>query len=594
MATGTHAESEPEKVGQPREPGLPLSQHEDQEVRGSVDDSDSAERFQHTWRILLISIVLSVLTLISGIDATVITTSLSTIAREIGGAREYVWVAQSYLFACTVPQPFYGQIANIFGRRNPLLVSIALFVLGSGIAGGARNVATLIAGRVVQGLGTGGINVLPEIVVCDLIPPRHRGPYLSVMLSTAAIGSTIGPVIGGAFAQVDWRWVFWLNLPVSGICAISIVFLLNVRYQRDRTWRTALARVDFLGNAIFVPSMVSLFFGLIMGGTDGYPWDSWRIILPIVLGVAGWALFHVHQGSRLCPEPSMPPHLFKNRTSTMAFAIIFLASIIVQAVSYFLPIYFQAVKDVSPLISGVYFLPFTLALLPFGGIAAAILSKTGKYKPMHWAGFAMVAIGTGLFSMLDEGSSRGEWIGYQVIAASGTGFIFTVSLPSTLAALPEEDVATATSTFAFVRALGLVWGVTMSSIVFNGQVNKNLYLVDDTNLRRLLADGGAYTFASGSEDGRPSIGGLPEPARSQVVSLYENALSVVWLVFVGVAGLGFLAAFGMKHIELRKVHQTEFGLVDGTRTDFPPVSKAEQGLREETTTVTQQEKPAAP
>ncbi|ETS85794.1 hypothetical protein PFICI_03819 [Pestalotiopsis fici W106-1] len=154
----------------------------------------------------------------------------------------------------------------------------------------------------------------------------------------------------------------------------------------------------------------------------------------------------------------------------MAFVIIFPISIAIQATTYFLPIYFQAVKNVSPTMSGVYFLTFALALFPFSGISAAILAKTGQYKALTLAGFALSAIGIGLFSTLDARSSHGEWIGFQIIAAAGTGFVFVVSLPSALAALPEKDVATATSAFAFIRALGLVWGATMSSIVFNAQV----------------------------------------------------------------------------------------------------------------------------
>ncbi|KAI1381215.1 major facilitator superfamily MFS_1 [Hypoxylon crocopeplum] len=557
-----HTELEPTEAHAPEGSSLSSSGNQDGEIRASNEEPE--QKFQHTWRIIFISITLSILTFVSGIDASIITTSLPTITREIGGASDYVWIAQSYLFACTIPQPFYGQIADIFGRRNPLLFSVALFALGSGIAGGANNVATLIAGRLVQGLGTGGINVIPEIIICDLIPPRHRGPYLSCILSTAAIASTIGPIVGGALAQVDWRWIFWLNLPVSGVCAIGTVLLVNVKFQRDNTWLAALRRVDFIGSAIFIPSMVSLFFGLVMGGTSGYPWNSGRIVAPIVLGVAGWALFHVQQSSRFCVEPSVPPSLFQNRTSATSFILIFLASISVQAICYFLPIYFQAVKNVSPLTSGIYFLPFTLALLPSGD------------KPLHWAGFALMAIGLGLFSTLDEASSSGEWIGFQIIAAWGAGFIFTVSLPSTLAALPEKVVATATSTFAFVRAFGLVWGVTMSSIIFNGQVQQNLYLVEDTNLQQLLADGRAYTFASGSEDSQLSITTLSDKDRGQVVNVYKEALSVVWLVFVAITGLGFLFTSLLKHIELRKDRQTEFGLADGSK----PSSNTEEGLQE--------------
>ncbi|KAJ8132331.1 hypothetical protein O1611_g1291 [Lasiodiplodia mahajangana] len=525
--------------------------------------ADAPQEFKHTWRIWCIFIILSILAFLSSIDSTIITTSLPTITREIEGSGQYVWIANSYLFASTVPQPLYAQVANIFGRRNPLFFAIALFFIGSGIAGGSHNVATLIAARTIQGLGTGGLYVLPEIILCDIIPPRYRGPFLSAILSTAALGTTIGPIIGGAFARVNWRWIFWLNLPVLGVLSIVIVSVLRVKYQRNPSWRAALARVDFLGQAIFIPSMVAIFFGLIVGGTVGYPWRSWRVILPLVLGILGWISFHIHQASPICRDPSTPPRLFKHRTSSTGFLMIFLAGIVIQAISYFLPVYFQAIKGASPLFSGVYYLPFSIALVPLAGLAGGFLSKTGRYKPVHFAGFALSAIGVGLLSTLDENSSTGKWIGFQILAAGGSGFIFTVTLPSTLAALDEADVAVATGTYSFVRSLGLVWGVTISSIAFNGQINSHLDTITDPSVRLLLADGAAYTYAAGtSSNGSGAIAALPEPTKTQVIEVYVNALRTVWLVFVGISGVGVLATFIEKHVELRTDNNSQFGLVE--------------------------------
>lgn len=143
------------------------------------------------------------------------------------------------------------------------------------------------------------------------------------------------------------------------------------------------------------------------------------------------------------------------------------------------------------------FLPLALAIIPFGGITGVIMAKTGLYMPIHWAGFAMCAVGTGLLSLLDESSSKAAWVCFQVIASGGIGLIFTASLPSTLSALPESDVAVATGTYSFVRTFGLVWGVTIASTVFNGQVNSYLGSISDASLLVLLADGAAYSHESG-------------------------------------------------------------------------------------------------
>ncbi|KAI1111522.1 major facilitator superfamily domain-containing protein [Nemania sp. NC0429] len=552
--------------------GAEPSQESESARNDETDALVAPDEFKYTWRIWCVFIALAFLAFMAAIDSTIITTSLPTITREIGGTGVYVWIANSYLFASTVPQPLYAQIANVFGRRNPLFVAIALFFIGSGVAGGAHNPTTLIAGRTIQGLGSGGLYVLSDVIICDLIPPRYRGPFLSAVLSTAAIGTTIGPIIGGALAEANWRWIFWINLPVVSVLFFMIVLALRVKYKRSATWRAALSRVDFLGNAIFIPSIVSLFFGLIMGGnnTAGYPWRSWRVILPLILGVVGWVCFHIYESSSICREPSAPPRLFKHRTSAIGFFMIFLASIVLQGISYFLPIYFQAVKGATPLLSGVYYLPFTVGLIPLAGLAGGFLSKTGKYKPVHWAGFALSATGVGLFSILKENTPTGTWIGIQLVAAAGAGFIFTVTLPSTLAPLSEADVAVATGTYSFVRSLGLVWGATMSAIIFNNQVDAHLGTLSDPSYRPLLAEGAAYTFASG-----PGMQSLPATIRAEVIHIYVEAMRIVWLVFVGVSSLGFLVTFLEKHVELRTENTSEFGLVgEKTTTGEPEKGRA--------------------
>ncbi|KAI1169514.1 major facilitator superfamily domain-containing protein [Nemania sp. FL0916] len=546
-------------------PVLDAAQHQAQaQPQHDVALTDDAphDKFKPTCKVLGIFGVLILVSFFSALDASILATSLPTITREIGGQGVYVWIANSYLFAATVLQPLYGQLANVFGRRNPFFASLALFVLGSGLAGGSQNVTTLIAARVIQGLGSGGIYVLPEIIMCDVVPPRHRGPYLSALLSTSAVATTVGPIIGGALAQSNWRWVFYINLPTVGVAIVAMALLLRVKYQRSLTWRVALSRIDFLGNAIFVPSIVAIFFALITGGNVGmgFAWNSFRVIVPLVLGILGWIAFHVYQASPVCKEPTVPPRLFRHRTSIVGFIMIFLASSFTQALSFFLPIYFQAVKGSTPLLSGVRYLPFTIALILLAGAAAGFLSKTGRYRPVHWAGWVLSAVGAGLLSTLQENSRAGSWISFQIITAAGVGFIFTVSLPSTLAALDDADVAVATATYAFLRTFGTVWGVTISSIAFNNQVNTHLNSITDASFRGLLANGAAYTYASGLGDGSNRIDDLPEPTKSQVIHVYVLATRVVWLVFAGISVVGFLSTFLEKHIDLKKEHTTEFGL----------------------------------
>ncbi|CAG8957636.1 hypothetical protein HYFRA_00010503 [Hymenoscyphus fraxineus] len=416
---------------------------------------------------------------------------------------------------------------------------------------------SLARGRTLQGLGTSGLYVLADIVLCDIIPPRYRSPYLSSVLSIAAVGSTIGPIIGGALAEKNWRWVFWINLPVSALALIIILLCLRIRYPPIPDWKHALAEVDFVGNGIFIPSIISILLALVMGGSQ-YAWGSWHVIVPLILGCFGWAGFHIYESSpRWCKQPTMPPRIFKHRTSAISLLSIFIGSIIITATNYFLPIYFQAVKGVSPLNSGVYYLPFALAIIPFGGLGAAFVTKTGKYIPLHYAGFALSAIGTGLLSTLDASSSAGSWIGFQILASGGSGLIFASTLISTLAPLPEEDVAVATGTYSFVRSFGFVWGLTIASVIFNSQIDRYLWIVEDEAVRRLLSDGQAYAFANSR-----TFNLLPTVIKVQVVDVYVRALRIVWIVVAAFACLGFVCVFAEKHVELRKEKVNDFGLAE--------------------------------
>ncbi|KAF2705362.1 MFS general substrate transporter [Pleomassaria siparia CBS 279.74] len=483
--------------------------------------------FKHTWSLWCIFAVLCLFSSLSALDGTMITTSLPTITGAIGGGSYYVWIAQCFIFSSTAPQPLYGQLANIFGRRNPFLVAIALFTLGSGISG----------------TGAAGLYVLSDIIICDLVPARYRGPYLTAVLSTAGIGSTIGPVIGGIIAESNWRWIFYLNVPISMVGAIVLIFLLKVNHVRSPTWAHALGRVDYLGALIFIPSTLAIFYALITGGVQ-VPWSSWRVILPLVLGVLGWILYHVQQS--YSANPSTPSHLFTNRTSVSGFALVFLSSVVLYTISFFLPLYFQAVKLVSPLMSGVYYLPFALCHHTWG-----------NYIPLHYAGTALVAIGAGLFATLDGESSRAAWIGLQIIPSAGIAMIYTAALPSTLAPLKEADVALATATYSFIRSFGFVWGVTMGGIVFNDQINARVHLIQDKDLRASLRDGAAYAFAAG---GTRLSEITSSETLAQVIRVYAGALRVVWLVVMGAGLLAFVLVPLQEAIPLKKENHTEFGM----------------------------------
>jgi hypothetical protein len=389
----------------------------------------------------------------------------------------------------------FGQLANIFGRRHPNIFATSTLMLGSGICGGATNISMLIAGRAIQGIGAAGVNALVEIIVCDLVPLRERGNYLALIFGLIAIGTALGPLFGGLIVQHStWRWVFYLNPPVGGVALALLVLFLHVEHKKNQSLATNLARIDWVGNAIFVASIVSILIALSWAGTI-YQWSSFHIIVPLAVGMLGLVAFLFFEGSMYSQAPTMPLHLFSNRTSLTSFVLTFFHGLLTIAALYFLPVYFQGVLDSTPVRSGVQLLPTILSLVPFAAIGGTILAKFGRYRPIHHAGFAMM-IGFGLLSLLDENSSTATWVIFQIIEAGGAGMVVPILLPAVLAPLTEADTALATATWSFLRAFGLTWGTAIPAAIFANRFEQSSGSISDPTVVAALSGGQAYEHAT--------------------------------------------------------------------------------------------------
>jgi hypothetical protein len=518
-----------------------------------------ATEFRPDWNFWIVYVSLCLVSFAAAVDNTIVFTALPAITQTIGGHEQYVWIANAYVLGSTAIMPLFGQISNIFGRQIPSCLSVAIFALGSGVAGGAKGVTSLIAGRTIQGIGCGGIFVFLDIIVCDLVPLRQRGQYLGPVVGAAGIGSTLGPVIGGALVKASWRWVFYITLPFSGLALIVMTFFMKLQYTRDPSWKKKLMRIDLVGNSVFVASITSILIGLIMGGKK-YPWSSVRIILPVVLGFVGWIGFHIYQTR--CPEPTIPPRLFQSRTAAIGFILSFLSGMLLEWIVYFYPLYFQALQGASPLKSGINTLPYNAFMMPAGMVAGMIITKTGVFQPLHAAAYLLLTLGLGLNATLKDSSPIVAWVFFQLILALGTGCTFVTILPAIQAALPESDVASSTSMYAFSRSFGFIWGVTIPSLILDSHISKGLHTIDDTSVRERMSNGGAYEFAAYG-----TIQNLPARTRTQVLDLYTGALRVSWLASIAFAAFGLVLVFGEKHVELRKELNTEFGLAKAKPRD---------------------------
>ena len=455
-------------------------------------------------------------------------------------------------------------MANIWGRRYMMIAVVCIFALGSGIAGGSNSLAMLIAGRAIQGIGGGGVNLVIQLIVCDLVPLRDRGNYMGAIFLFFTVGTAMGPFIGGAIVErTNWRWVFYINLPIAGAALVLHILFLQVGHNQQGSVGEKLRRIDYGGNLILMTSIVSVLIALSWGGAR-YSWGSYQIIVPLVLGFAGLVLFHVYETAPWVKVPILPERLFKRRTPAAALVIAFLDFLLLYYLILFLPVYFQAVKGMSPIKSGVEFLPSSTISVFTGVISGRVLSKTGRYRLIHFIAFAFMSIGLGLFSRFDADTSRAEYICVQVIFALGLGLLMTSNLPAVQADLPDSDAAVSAAAFNFMRSYGAIWGVSVPAAIFNARCSAEAWRISDPDLRARLSGGSAYGFVTSSS--RQSLDLSPQ-VQSEVVDVYTRSLRLTWQVSLVFALLGFLLVFCEKEILLRKTLVTEYGLKDKKKND---------------------------
>ncbi|PWY71019.1 MFS general substrate transporter [Aspergillus heteromorphus CBS 117.55] len=500
------------------------------------------------WRFWAVLTSLALGNLLVGLDVTIQSSALPSITDDLNAGENYIWIQNGYLLTMTAFLPLYGQLAQVLGRRWPTMVAVSIFLLGSGINGGASSTAMLIAGRLVQGIGAAGMTAMTQLIITDLVSMRDRGKYIGFVFAIFGVGSALGPPIGGVIVQyISWRWVFYINLPIAGLTLAMQFLFLQVAFVRRTSIRQKLRSLDWVGNAIIVAAVVSILIALSWANTR-YPWSSWRIIVPLVLGFVGLGIFAAWESSPYCIQPTIPPKMFANRTSAAALIITFLMSMLTIWRFYFLPVYFQAVKLTSSSRSGVLLLPSVLIGVPAAIISGQVLSRVGRYKPIHFFGFATVTLASGLYIYLGLDSSLAEIVIFQLIAGIGGGCLMTTLLPAVQAPHPPMLMPAATSTWTFIRAFGNIWGIAIPSAIFNVQFNARADTISDPTVRAYLGGGEAYAHISAKY-----IRSLTPEVQHEVREAYLHALKIVWIVCTAFCGLGLALIFLEKEIELRRV-----------------------------------------
>ncbi|KAL2180555.1 major facilitator superfamily domain-containing protein [Thermothelomyces heterothallicus CBS 202.75] len=485
---------------------------------------------------------------LAALDVTIVTVAVPTIAQQFHSTAGYTWIGSAYMLATAAAAPVWGKISDIWGRKPIMLIAVAVFWVGSLLSAVSVNMTMLIVARALQGVGGGGIVILVNICISDLFSMRKRGVYFGVMGMVWAVASAVGPVLGGVFtSKVTWRWCFYINLPISGVGMVVLALVLKLHNPRT-PMRQGLAAVDWLGSLTIVGATLMFLLGLELGGVT-HPWGSPTVVCLLVFGIVTACIFVAIEW-KVAEFPLVPVYLFAKRSSAASLGVGALQGIVFISGSYYLPLYFQAVLGASPLMSGVYILPWVMSLSLTSAATGIVIKKTGRYLPCIIFGMAVMTLGFGLFTDLEPRANWAKIVIFQLIAGTGVGPNFQAPLIALQTTVEPRDMAAATGTFAFIRQLFTSISIVIGSVVFQNGMERQLpRLVEEVG-----ADAARLLSGSNAASSVGLVGTLPEPQRRVAREAYFDSLRKMYVMYVAFAGLGLLVACLVGSRQLSKVH----------------------------------------
>ncbi|HWS50417.1 MAG TPA: MFS transporter, partial [Microbacterium sp.] len=357
--------------------------------------------------------------LLSSLDQTIVSTAMPTIVGELGGVEHQVWVTTAYLLATTIVMPVYGKFGDVLGRRNLFLIAIALFTLASIGCAFAGDFWTFVVFRAAQGLGGGGLMILSQAIIADIVPASERGKYLGPLGAVFGLSAVGGPLLGGLFVDhLTWQWAFYINIPI-GIAAFVIAWFTLTLPSKKAT-----APIDILGVLTLSVATTCLIFFTDFGGDSAHGWDdplTWLFGAGLVVA----ALLFVLVESR-AKDPIIPLSLFRNPIFVNATAIGLTIGLGMFAAIGFIPTFLQMSSGTSAAVSGLLMLPMMAGLMGTSIWSGIMISRTGRYKRFPIIG-TVVTIAA-MVAMTTLAAETPLWLicVYLLLFGAGLGLIMQV------------------------------------------------------------------------------------------------------------------------------------------------------------------------
>jgi MFS family permease len=559
----------------------PHDESSDQSVQSTTDNDTPAPTAQtppsavltgKKLAIVFVAMLLSLLLI--ALDQTILATALPRIASDFDAFSLQGWVATSFLLVQTAFLLLYGQILRVYPSKWVLVSSIAIFEAGSLACALAQNVNVLIAGRTVSGVGAAGIFIALLQIIAQVTRLEDRPRLLGMFGAVFAVASVIGPLMGGAFTdRVTWRWCFYINLPIGGVSVAAVTLLLKTlpplgsdptkRSIKDIIQQTL--ELDFIGATLAAAAVTCVVLALQWGGNTK-PWNDKAIIICFVFSGVLTGVFiawEIYRGDKAM----VPTQVFKSRSIYAIIAYCFLSRFSYLLFSYYIPIFYQAVRHASATESGINLIPFMLSVVLTIIGAGQTVGKIGYYWPFLVGAPVLLAVGSGLLFTISPTTTDAQLVGFQILAGVGTG----MGLQNSLIAIQTEFkdtpklIGQATSMASFGQFFGGTIGLGVAEPVLASELSKYLLIYAPDAPADIVKESPTAIYTELSPSMIPGV-----------VHAYTLALRIVFVIGVPVAGLALFAAMFIKNIRIVKSAPPAAAAADSPKPAEGDVEKGER------------------
>ena len=468
---------------------------------------------------------------LAALDQNIVNTALPRMVEDLGGVTHLSWVVTAFMLSSTTTTPLYGKLSDIYGRRRLFFIAIVVFLAGSLLCGTAQTMGQIIAYRAVQGLGAGGLLVLSQAAIGDVVSPRERPRYQGLFTGTFALSSVAGPLLGGVITSaLSWRWVFYINLPV-GLLALGMI-AAGLREPPPGRPRP----IDFAGAAMLACATAALLLLLAWGGTE-FPWLS-APTAALVAATVVLAIAFVWWEAR-APEPLVRLALFRNTVFARGVAVSGMMAFGMLGATTFLPLYFQLVLGMDPAVAGLMMLPQVAGMLLSSIICGRIVSRLGRYRPFLLIGLALEVAGLASLAMFAFIAAPPAAF---LVSMGGLGLGMGMGMPNLSTAVQNavahRELGAAMGAMTFVRSLGGALGVAVSGSIMAQR------------LGAAFADGTVDMAALARRGAQPGAA-LDTLHQAGISAAYRVALTNCFLTSAVVMAVAFVLVLGLPERALR-------------------------------------------